>query len=234
MFNSSSANAEEIIIYLIISCYVIGIGLGEFGNSHIRATVVTDLLGHRTRQVASFISAGSTLLFAGLMIWYGIEVAIQRYDIGEVSATSLKFPSGLSGSQFQSASFWSQSQFYRAWFHPHVNGLWKRVTRYPDGPGADMLIYIPILLLAVLLVLGTPVYVSLGLAATTGFLLVNFPLGTLADVFYNSLTPAMLLAVPFFIITAKLMTEGGISDSLVRFAKAWVGPFQAAWAWPPF
>jgi TRAP-type C4-dicarboxylate transport system permease small subunit len=92
LFNSSSANAEEIIIYLIISCYVIGIGLGEFGNSHIRATVVTDLLGHRTRQVASFISAGSTLLFAGLMIWYGIEVAIQRYDIGEVSATSLKFP----------------------------------------------------------------------------------------------------------------------------------------------
>lgn len=91
-FNSSSASAEEVIIYLIIFCYLIGIGLGEFNNSHIRATVLTDLLSHRNRKICSFISSGATLLFAILMIWYGAEIALQRYSIGEVSATSLMFP----------------------------------------------------------------------------------------------------------------------------------------------
>src|SRR3546814_10788721 len=31
------------------------------------------------------------------------------------------------------------------------------------------------------------------------------------------------MAVPFFVITANLMTAGGISDALVKFARVWVG-----------
>ena len=83
--------------------------------------------------------------------------------------------------------------------------------------------YLPILLLVVLLAIGAPIYLSLGLSALLGFYIGDLPLLASAEIVYNSLTPFTLLAVPFFVITANLMTAGGISDSLVNFARAWVG-----------
>ena len=88
-----------------------------------------------------------------------------------------------------------------------------------------MIEYIPIILMLVLLAAGAPIYLSLGLSALLGFWIADMPLLASAEIAYNSLTPFTLLAVPFFVITANLMGVGGISDSLVRLARAWVGHF---------
>jgi C4-dicarboxylate transporter DctM subunit len=85
--------------------------------------------------------------------------------------------------------------------------------------------YLPIVVMIVLLAAGAPIYLSLGLSALLGFWISDVPLLASAEIAYNSLTPFSLLAVPFFVITANLMSVGGISDSLVRLARAWVGHF---------
>lgn len=86
-----------------------------------------------------------------------------------------------------------------------------------------MIDYLPIVLLVALLAIGAPIYLSLGLSALLGFYIADLPLLASAEIVYNSLTPFTLMAVPFFVITANLMTAGGISDALVNFARVWVG-----------
>lgn len=86
-----------------------------------------------------------------------------------------------------------------------------------------MIDYMPILLLVALLAIGAPIYLALGLSALLGFYIADLPLLASAEIVYNSLTPFTLMAVPFFVITANLMTAGGISDALVKFARVWVG-----------
>ena len=86
-----------------------------------------------------------------------------------------------------------------------------------------MIDYLPIVLLVALLAIGAPIYLSLGLSAVLGFYIADLPLLASAEIIYNSLTPFTLMAVPFFVITANLMTAGGISDALVKFAGVWVG-----------
>ena len=85
--------------------------------------------------------------------------------------------------------------------------------------------YLPIVLMVALLAIGSPIYIALGLSALAGFLLADIPILASAEIAYNSLTPFTLMAVPFFVITANLMGVGGISDSLVRLARSWVGHF---------
>ena len=88
-----------------------------------------------------------------------------------------------------------------------------------------MIEYLPIVLMLVLLANGAPIYIALGLSALFGFYVADIPMLASAEIAYNSLTPFTLMAVPFFVITANLMGVGGISDSLVRLARSWVGHF---------
>lgn len=88
-----------------------------------------------------------------------------------------------------------------------------------------MIDYLPIAVMIALLAVGAPIYLSLGLSALLGFWVADVPLLASAEIAYNSLTPFSLMAVPFFVITANLMGVGGISDSLVRLARSWVGHF---------
>lgn len=83
--------------------------------------------------------------------------------------------------------------------------------------------FAPLILMLALLALGTPIYLAMGVSALLGFYLFDIPFVAVPDVVYNSLTPFALLAVPFFIITANLMSVGGISDAVVRCAQSWVG-----------
>ncbi len=88
-----------------------------------------------------------------------------------------------------------------------------------------MIDYLPIVIMVLLLAAGAPIYLALGLSALVGFQIADLPLLASAEIAFNSLTPFTLMAVPFFVITANLMGVGGISDALVRFARAWVGHF---------
>lgn len=83
------------------------------------------------------------------------------------------------------------------------------------------------IILFVLLLTSTPISIALGL--TTLFYIFYFttlPMTQVSDTLYNGVNSFPLMAIPFFILAANLMTHGGISRRLVAAANAVVGNFR--------
>jgi len=82
-----------------------------------------------------------------------------------------------------------------------------------------------------LLALRVPVAVALGMACLP-VMLIEPRLGamTLMQETFNAYNSFILLAVPFFLLTANLMNVGGITDRLVRLSRALVGHFPGGLA----
>src|SRR5205814_127930 len=78
-----------------------------------------------------------------------------------------------------------------------------------------------------LLALGVPVAFALG-GGTLAAILVNGNLSLLAlpKTMFSGIDAFALLAVPFFILAAELMTGGSLSEVLLRFASQFVGRFR--------
>lgn len=79
-------------------------------------------------------------------------------------------------------------------------------------------------LFMVLMVVGVPIAFSLALSAiitvvTTG----NFTVTAIIHRMIGNSSSYTLLAIPFFILAAKLMNTGGITRRIFRAASAWVG-----------
>ncbi|NBC31214.1 MAG: TRAP transporter large permease subunit [Alphaproteobacteria bacterium] len=96
-------------------------------------------------------------------------------------------------------------------------------------PGADLALLLAML---VLLVIGTPIGVALGLAGVIGILIGLNPamLGTVGTNSYNAIAKYPLIAIPLFILTGTLFERSGVAARLVRFARALVGPRRGGMA----
>ena len=92
------------------------------------------------------------------------------------------------------------------------------------SPGTAALILFGIFF--ALMLLRVPVAFALGLACLPIFLWDErlSPQNLLQETF-NAYNSFILLAVPFFLLTANLMNVGGITDRLVRLSRALVGHF---------
>jgi C4-dicarboxylate transporter DctM subunit len=79
--------------------------------------------------------------------------------------------------------------------------------------------------LVVLMLLGLPIAVSMGLTAVLSFLALGGPslLSMVPQRMYSGTTSFTLLAIPFFILAGNLMNTGGITHRLVRFAQCLIG-----------
>lgn len=77
-----------------------------------------------------------------------------------------------------------------------------------------------------LLALGVPVAFALGGATLVALLDGQIPLVALPKYMFSGIDLFALEAVPFFILTAELMTGGALSDVLLRFASQFVGRFR--------
>jgi TRAP-type C4-dicarboxylate transport system permease small subunit len=84
--------SDEVVTYLVVWALLIGVGLGERENSHIRATIVLEMLGPRAQRWCEFTTLLLTMSFALVMIWCGGLITYQRLALGEVSATVMQFP----------------------------------------------------------------------------------------------------------------------------------------------
>lgn len=87
------------------------------------------------------------------------------------------------------------------------------------------------IVLFLLLFLGTPVFVALGLSAVVA--LVGFsdlPLIGVAQRLINGVDKFSLLAVPFFIFAANVMKNGGIAKRIMNWAKTMVGSSRGSLA----
>lgn len=83
-----------------------------------------------------------------------------------------------------------------------------------------MLLLFTVICLA-LFVLGTPMALILALwVASTSYFVVDYPLMNIGLASIDALKNYTFLAVPLFIATGDLLTAGGVSKRLVRFARA--------------
>ncbi len=75
----------------------------------------------------------------------------------------------------------------------------------------------------ILLGMGLPIWLVLGVSAGTMFAVDGKPLVGIAQKMLDELNSTTLLAVPFFVMAASFMQRGGIAKALVDVAAAWVG-----------
>jgi len=82
----------------------------------------------------------------------------------------------------------------------------------------------------VLMLLGVPVCVALGLATAGAMLVGGYDLILLPQRMAASIQSIELIAIPFFILAANLMNAMGITRDIFNFANALVGGFRAGLA----
>ncbi len=85
-------------------------------------------------------------------------------------------------------------------------------------------------LFLVLLTMGVPIAISMGLPAALYLLLQNIPISVMIQRMVSSLNSFPLLAVPLFILAAGLMNNSGITSRLFEFAKLLVGRMKGGLA----
>src|SRR5699024_1716415 len=80
-----------------------------------------------------------------------------------------------------------------------------------------------------LILLGIPIAISLGVSSVTILLLNDGLLGLelIGDIMYTSIGKFTLLAIPFFILTGVIMEHSGISERLVHLADTLVGHYKS-------
>jgi len=77
-------------------------------------------------------------------------------------------------------------------------------------------------LFIILLVLGVPIYLTMGL--TSGLVFASEgSLVPLAQKIIDELNSPTLLAIPYFVIAATFMERGGVAKALINAATAWIG-----------
>ncbi len=82
-----------------------------------------------------------------------------------------------------------------------------------------------------LLLSSTPIAVALGLATFLYFYYYTLiPLTQVPDTLFNALNTFPLMAIPFFILAANIMSQGGISRRLTQAANSVVGHFRGGLA----
>ena len=75
----------------------------------------------------------------------------------------------------------------------------------------------------ILLVIGAPITVALGMAAMAAFMSIGKDTATLVQVAYNSVNSFPVMALPAFILSGALMQDSGISRRLVNIAESLAG-----------
>ncbi len=76
----------------------------------------------------------------------------------------------------------------------------------------------------VALVIGLPVSICMGMAGMLSVVITGrFPAMVVPQYLFNGISSFPLMAVPFFILAAEIMTESGLTQSLLKFANDLVG-----------
>jgi tripartite ATP-independent transporter DctM subunit len=79
-------------------------------------------------------------------------------------------------------------------------------------------------LFVILAIIGVPVAISLGIATTLSIVTTSdLTLITVAQKMVSGIDSFTLLAIPLFMLTGRLMNDGGISERIFNFARVFVG-----------
>ena len=88
-----------------------------------------------------------------------------------------------------------------------------------------MLVLLIFSVLVLMILIGFPIAVAMGLTAVGFFLGLGEPrmIGAMAQRMYSAVSSFPLLAIPFFILAGNLMNTGGMTDRIFGFARTVVG-----------
>lgn len=90
----------------------------------------------------------------------------------------------------------------------------------------------PLLILAiafiVLTVIGTPLFVAVGMTTALALYLIEIPYTLMAQTGYSSLTPFPLLTIPLFVLAGRLMEVGGMANRMIAIATKLVGAYRGS------
>ena len=88
-----------------------------------------------------------------------------------------------------------------------------------------MLVLLIFSVLVLMILIGFPIAVAMGLTAVGFFLGLGEPrmIGAMAQRMYSAVSSFPLLAIPFFILAGNLMNTGGMTDRIFGFARTLVG-----------
>ncbi len=86
------------------------------------------------------------------------------------------------------------------------------------------------LVFSILLLIGTPIMVALGMATMSCFCLLDIDISIMIEKAAAQLTAFPLMALPCFVLAGALMEAGGISKRLVHVAENIVGPIPGGLA----
>jgi len=75
-----------------------------------------------------------------------------------------------------------------------------------------------------------PIMFAIGFSTTVTVLYLKIPVVMMVSSMVKGLNSFSLMAIPFFILTGEIMGAGGISDRLIKFSKALVGPLRGGLA----
>ncbi|NYT24369.1 TRAP transporter small permease [Alcaligenaceae bacterium] len=96
VLSASVTASDEIVTYLIVWGMLISFGVAELSNQHLRATILLDKMSAAHQGRLLLFSRILGILFAAALVYFGVEVAWQRYLFNEVSPTLLQFPQWVS------------------------------------------------------------------------------------------------------------------------------------------
>lgn len=85
---------------------------------------------------------------------------------------------------------------------------------------------IMLVVFAVLLFLGAPIALALGMSSVLAVLYNGTDINIVAGQIYGGIGKYLLLSVPFFVLSGNIMAKAGISDRLIAFIDALLGHFR--------
>ncbi len=90
----------------------------------------------------------------------------------------------------------------------------------------------PLLILALCFIfftlIGTPLFVAVGITTGLALYLIDIPYTLLAQTGYGSLTPFPLLTIPLFVLAGRLMEVGGMANRMIGIATNLVGAYRGS------
>jgi tripartite ATP-independent transporter DctM subunit len=252
---------EEVSLIFMVWLAMLGSGLAVRAGEHLSVDIFTRQLPKRVQRGLERVVWLGFAGFGGYLMWFGWELS-QRTMAQTFAATQLPVGWMYLGLPFGGAlmALYSLRNVVRL-PHPELDEVIERANVRGNWTvrialvvilaalvaGAFMLFGPDVLLgpvgvllggMAVLMLLGVPIAVALGLASLITVLTVHLidpgmrPLPPLivAQRMANGVSSTPLLAIPFFILAGLIMAEGGIASRLVEFSRVLVGPIRGGLA----
>lgn len=93
VFNNSLYWSEELILYSLITMSFLTMGMGVRYASHISVEAIYAIAGPRTARALQIGASCLGLVFAGVLIFYGIKLAFNTMQMGQLSP-AMRVPVG--------------------------------------------------------------------------------------------------------------------------------------------